>query len=334
MTMGSPLQIISIETGDESGTNGFILNEKNLDIIIGKIPPNTKVALLSMVGAFRTGKSFMLNLFLRYLRHGSSSDLSESWLRADGESISEGNSNDWVRVPSNEKEQESAEGIELPSSDSASFKWRGGVERQTTGVWMWSEPFIRKMPNQDKDIAVLLMDTQGMFDNETTMTLTAQIFGLSTLVSSYQIYNVDKRIQEDNLQHLALFSEYGRMALDDKVEQMQEPESVSASAEKLDFLVRDWQNFIEDTELTGNDEEEVEAKYKNIQQEMESYLDKVLGTREASDLQSTREQIRMAVTKLNYKGEIDKIDTSFRALVNRYVRRVFDESIEPKTVNN
>jgi atlastin len=77
------------------------------------------------------------------------------------------------------------------------------------------------------------MDTQGMFDNETTMTLTAQIFGLSTLVSSFQvinctsttlfsppnhlfplkIYNVDKRIQEDNLQHLALFSEYGRMAL-------------------------------------------------------------------------------------------------------------------------
>ena len=45
------------------------------------------------------------------------------------------------------------------------------------------------------------------------MTLTAQIFGLSTLVSSFQIYNVDKRIQEDNLQHLALFSEYGRMAL-------------------------------------------------------------------------------------------------------------------------
>jgi hypothetical protein len=57
------------------------------------------------------------------------------------------------------------------------------------------------------------MDTQGMFDNESTMTLTAQIFGLSTLVSSFQIYNVDKRIQEDNLQHLALFSEYGRMAL-------------------------------------------------------------------------------------------------------------------------
>ena len=39
-----------------------------------------------------------------------------------------------------------------------------------------------------------------MFDNETTMTLTAQIFGLSTMISSYQIYNVQNRIQEDNLQ--------------------------------------------------------------------------------------------------------------------------------------
>jgi hypothetical protein len=32
-----------------------------------------------------------------------------------------------------------------------------------------------------------------------------------------QIYNVDKRVQEDNLQHLALFSEYGRMALSPEV---------------------------------------------------------------------------------------------------------------------
>jgi atlastin len=60
---------------------------------------------------------------------------------------------------------------------------------------------------------VLLMDTQGMFDNESTMTLTAQIFGISTLVSSFQIYNVQNQIGEDKLQHLALFSEYGRIAL-------------------------------------------------------------------------------------------------------------------------
>ena len=84
----------------------------------------------------------------------------------------------------------------------------------TTGIWMWSEPFIKYCPHIGSEVAILLMDTQGMFDNETTMTLTAQIFGLSTMISSFQIYNVQNRIQEDNLQHLALFSEYGRLALD------------------------------------------------------------------------------------------------------------------------
>jgi atlastin len=69
-----------------------------------------------------------------------------------------------------------------------SFEWRGGEQRQTTGIWMWSEPFLRPTTTSSGEkLAILLMDTQGMFDNETTMTLTAQIFGLSTLVSSFQV---------------------------------------------------------------------------------------------------------------------------------------------------
>jgi len=62
------------------------------------------------------------------------------------------------------------------------------IRAYTTGIWMWSEPFIRTTTaSGGEKLAVLLMDTQGMFDNETTMTLTAQIFGLSTLVSSFQV---------------------------------------------------------------------------------------------------------------------------------------------------
>ena len=30
-------------------------------------------------------------------------------------------------------------------SNTEGFKWRGGSERQTTGIWMWSEPFVRKV---------------------------------------------------------------------------------------------------------------------------------------------------------------------------------------------
>jgi hypothetical protein len=49
-------------------------------------------------------------------------------------------------------------------------------------------------------LRVLVWRAQGMFDNQTSMDLTACIFGLSTLLSSYQIYNVQNRIQVPNHQ--------------------------------------------------------------------------------------------------------------------------------------
>eukprot|EP00600_Ochromonadales_sp_CCMP1393_P009432 CAMPEP_0174971978 /NCGR_PEP_ID=MMETSP0004_2-20121128/10349_1 /TAXON_ID=420556 /ORGANISM="Ochromonas sp., Strain CCMP1393" /LENGTH=253 /DNA_ID=CAMNT_0016222101 /DNA_START=47 /DNA_END=806 /DNA_ORIENTATION=- len=247
--MAQPLQIIV--TGD-SETDYFRLREENLASIVGKIPDGCKVSIVSVVGAFRTGKSFLLNFFLRYLRC-KTVDETSSWMVAEGDELSEGNhnANDGWNVIDPEL-----------SKKEMSFAWRGGQERQTTGIWMWSEPFIRQTKETGgEDLAVLLMDTQGMFDNETTMTLTAQIFGLSTLVSSFQSknlidfpptltimqthpkppyettlpatidLNVDKRIQEDNLQHLALFSEYGRMALSGKSvpEPLQPQDTINSS---------------------------------------------------------------------------------------------------------
>ena len=44
------------------------------------------------------------------------------------------------------------------------FHWRGGAERDTTGILMWSQVFEVKLPS-GKDVAVVLMDTQGAFDS-------------------------------------------------------------------------------------------------------------------------------------------------------------------------
>lgn len=370
-----PLQIVS--TGEEE-ENSFDFNEENLELILSKIPPNTKVAVLSVVGAFRTGKSFLLTFFLRYLRHGDSADLSLDWMT----------------------ENPNMDGVKDNMSNNEGFVWQGGQERQTTGIWMWSEPFIHKVSGCPENIAIVLMDTQGMFDNEATMSLTARIFGLSTLVSSFQVYNIDKRIQEDNLQHLALFSEYGRMALDGSEEEeakkllSSKDESVAIDEndialeektpnknkktvkaikskslkarpfQRIDFLVRDWQNFDVDWEDAVNDvklshpiespegiaemrraEDEI---YSNFRKDMCSYLENVIRSRKAEDLQSTRDQISKCydkvgcfllphpgapVTKKNYDGDLTKIDESFKALLDRYVRYVFDKAIEPKVIN-
>jgi atlastin len=299
--MSQPIQIIrtapkasNIGNADVSDENSqFVLEKEALAAILSKVPEGMHVSVVSVVGAFRTGKSFLLTLFLRYLRCSNKDDKSLSWLFQEGE-VTEGNNNN-----SND-------------NANASFAWRGGSDRMTTGIWMWSEPFIRYSQSEGKDVAILLMDTQGMFDNESTMQLTAQIFGISTLVSSYQIYNVQNTLGEDKLQHLALFSEYGRLALEPASEDQDQEESESEkkktiSTEKLEedsksenenetendrrrlpeamlaireemqkktksgqkpfqhlqFVVRDWASFTPEWPSTSNDNTSTEIRHKN-----------------------------------------------------------------------
>ncbi|XP_062826597.1 atlastin-2 isoform X3 [Anolis carolinensis] len=110
------------------------------------------------------------------------------------------------------------------------FTWRGGCERETTGIQVWSEVFVIPKPDGTK-VAVLLMDTQGAFDSQSTIKDCATVFALSTMTSSVQVYNLSQNIQEDDLQHLQLFTEYGRLAME---EIYQKP------FQTLMFLIRDW----------------------------------------------------------------------------------------------
>lgn len=55
-------------------------------------------------------------------------------------------------------------------------------------------------------VAVLLMDTQGAFDSQSTIKDCATLFALSTMTSSVQVYNLSQNIQEDDLQHLQVRS--------------------------------------------------------------------------------------------------------------------------------
>jgi len=194
-----PRPICIVKTVDD---HTFFLDEEALASILMKESVRDKqVVVVSVAGAFRKGKSFLLDFFLRYLTHGpSSSNSSSSWLGAPDERLT-------------------------------GFPWKGGSERFTTGILMWNEPFLVKVPSGE-EVAVLLMDTQGSFDQQSTVKDCATIFALSTMTSSVQVYNLSQNIQEDDLQHLQLFTDYGRLAL--------EEHSDHKPFQVLQFLVRDW----------------------------------------------------------------------------------------------
>lgn len=191
--IGSPIQIL-IAKEDHT----FILDESAIEKILLK--PNVrdkKVVVVSIAGAFRKGKSFFLDFCLRYLHAKGSSN----WLGGDEEPL-------------------------------IGFPWKGGADKYTTGIVMWSEPFIVYLPALAEEVAVLLMDTQGVFDSTSTVKDCATIFALSQLISSVQVYNIMMNVQEDDLQHLQLFTEYGRLAMED---------NSAKPFQDLYFFVRDWQ---------------------------------------------------------------------------------------------
>ncbi|CAG0920901.1 unnamed protein product, partial [Notodromas monacha] len=188
---GRPITIVK-PTEDHQ----FELDEEALASVLNDPAIKDKhVVVLSVAGAFRKGKSFLLDFFLRYLRNQGSED----WLGARDQPLT-------------------------------GFSWRGGMDRDTTGILLWSEVFTLNMASGE-EVAVLLLDTQGAFDSDSTVKDCATVFALSTMLSSVLIYNLSQNIQEDDLQHLQLFTEYGRLALD---------ESGRTPFQKLCFLIRDW----------------------------------------------------------------------------------------------
>uniref|UniRef100_A0A8C6NWS9 Atlastin GTPase 1 n=1 Tax=Nothobranchius furzeri TaxID=105023 RepID=A0A8C6NWS9_NOTFU len=151
-----PVQVLLVKDDhtfelDEAALSRILLSEKVRD---------REVVAISVAGAFRKGKSFLMDFMLRYMYNHAS----DVWLGDANEPLT-------------------------------GFSWRGGSERETTGIQIWSEVFLVDKPDKTK------------------------------------VYNISQNIQEDDLQHLQLFTEYGRLAME---------ETFLKPFQSMIFLVRDW----------------------------------------------------------------------------------------------
>ncbi|XP_077494152.1 atlastin-1-like isoform X2 [Amblyomma americanum] len=253
------------------------------------------VVVVAIVGAFRKGKSFLLSFLVRYLQNMG---------RAD-----------WLAEP------------DVPLEG---FEWRGGSQRHTEGIAVWSEAFLGTT-SEGREVAVLLMDTQGTFDCRTTAQVHSVIFALSTLVSSVLVYNVSQNIQEDDLQHLQLFIDYGCVA--QRIQQKASTEPFQS----LLFLVRDW-CFPYEANYGADGGKMV------LNQRLEISDD------QADELRQLREKIRSFFSKIGcflmphpgrkvtteqlFDGRLSSIDEEFKQqLENLVLSLLAPENLLAKTIN-
>jgi atlastin len=118
-----------------------------------------------------------------------------------------------------------------PSDPLKGFSWRSGCERDTTGILMWSDVFLHKNLKTNENVAIIVMDTQGLFDHDTTLDENSKIFAIGSMLSSIQVFNINSRISEDRLSHLEFAAHIANVAAKNES---------SRPFQKLLFLIRDW----------------------------------------------------------------------------------------------
>eukprot|EP00746_Dinoflagellata_sp_MGD_P009061 gnl/MRDRNA2_/MRDRNA2_118272_c0_seq1.p1 gnl/MRDRNA2_/MRDRNA2_118272_c0~~gnl/MRDRNA2_/MRDRNA2_118272_c0_seq1.p1 ORF type:complete len:612 (+),score=165.12 gnl/MRDRNA2_/MRDRNA2_118272_c0_seq1:92-1927(+) len=331
-----PLQVVQLDIKNKCVT----LNEDG----IGRIEKNLlaskaqRVAIVSIMGAFRTGKSFFLDLMLRYLRYQEETGNHEAdenaglkppretdkdvydipaWLLHKGDVLTEGTSDE----------------------DETGFRWRGGMDKCTEGIWIWSRPFVRVIGG--KRVAILLMDTQGAWDAKMTKEQSATIFGLTALLSSKQIYNISRQIQEDKVENLSFFMHFAQACLHKgaaaKAGESADAEDLAACPkcfQCLDFLVRDWSNF--------EDEWSVDECLQQMKEHLDTHLnpEQVVEKDTVEALNGMFETIGtwllphpgLAIENKKWTGAVKDISPDFLRFADMYLPQIFNKGLTPKAI--
>lgn len=378
-----PLKILQLK----QDTSEVEIMEDNLKIVNQKLEASgaEAVSIIAVMGSYRTGKSFLLDLVLRYLRmradkeaelHNESDeyvDLGTAEEHVDGfldglraapgqAHHSVGNNN----VPATEDEASPAKddddfdflaGFHAPDDQSwrygedmtatkppwllngnteriaegslgecqhDGFHYRSGMDKCTEGIWLWSQPFVFK----DKDgrsIAVLLMDTQGAWDDSMTKSQSTTIFGLTSLLSSKLIYNIQNLIEEDKLDNLDYFTTFAQTVCN--AEDMQ---GIDASFGHLQILIRDWANYVDG--FTMEECKQQMMKHQSQHLSVEAAVDEDARAK-CERLQKVFRTIKtfglchpgLKVTKPKYAGELSVVEDDFITLLDEFVKCFFTE---------
>lgn len=178
---------------------------------------------------------------------------------------------------------------------------------------MWSEVFTHDFENGEK-VAIILLDTQGIFDTHSTMQECTTIFGLTTMLSSVQLFNVKEQIQEDDLQHLDLFTGYANYMFNQTNEK---------AFQKLLFVIRNWPFPLDVAYGDGKKViDEIMANDADRSSEMQELRERIISSYDeiGAFLLPLLPHPGMTVAhEKNFTGDLEQIDPQFIKYVEQLV---------------
>nr|XP_039267564.1 atlastin-like [Styela clava] len=297
--MASSNKLITRKTADG---NMRIDHDALRRILMRKEIGDRPIAIISIAGKLRTGKSFLLNFILRYLRN-------KGW-----------ENNKWMDEWMNKKYWIS-EASEHLNNLRERIPFMSGTKPHTTGIRLWDEIFYVPM-DDDTEVVVLLMDTQGLYDHQTTINNNTAFLSLSTLASSIQIFNCKENIDTQNLSYL-------KTCLDFATKTAAEASGSYFKLQLLTFLVRD-----------HTQDEDFEYGFKEGENFLQGILQSDRGGEEQIEIRkaikSSYDKVQcflmphpgLVVKKKSYDGTDAELEADFKT----YVKVFVEELVSPKNL--
>ena len=203
------------------------------------------------------------------------------------------------------------------------FSISAGKTRNTRGILFWKKPFIITRGN--KKICILLMDTQGLWDNQTKDEFNCSIFGLSSFLSSLMIFNQKNNINTDQLNKFSILSQFSKDVV---------AKEGGKPFQHLDILLRDYEDYMRDYD--------VEKGVQLSQERLEEIRTGDIEGRAVREIEECFNAFDLFcfpnpggdVMDAGYKGVISEIKPQFLRMLSYYINRLIrgDKGIEPREI--
>ena len=210
------------------------------------------------------------------------------------------------------------ENIDEPSQNG--FSVSPGMKPNTKGILFWDEPFVIR-GKDGREMCLLIMDTQGLWDYDTPNEFNVCVFGLSAILSSLLIFNSKGFLNTEQLKSFSSLSEFSRgVTKDEKVFQ------------QLAFLLHDFVEYDTESDDRGKAPVYCMDLWRKLiaKPQTKNEIQRIHHCFEHFDIFCLPKP--GDIDAANYDGSIQKIHPLFMCILSDTIVR-FVKDIQPKRIH-